>query len=118
MELLIDGTNDRCSRGEDINFQFTGFGVVGKVVSKGQTDGPAGVTLTLSKLGSTEVIKETTSEVGGSYGFERVLPGEYSVTAKHPSWTFDQVCFINGHWLLSIMFHDPILYYGNFFFVF
>ena len=31
VDLLIDGVNDLCSRGEDINFQFTGFGVVGKV---------------------------------------------------------------------------------------
>ena len=31
VELTIDGTTDKCSKGEDINFQFTGFGVVGKV---------------------------------------------------------------------------------------
>ena len=31
VDLLIDGQNDKCSKGEDINFQFTGFGVVGKV---------------------------------------------------------------------------------------
>ena len=30
-DLVIDGKNDLCSKGEDINFQFTGFGVVGKV---------------------------------------------------------------------------------------
>ena len=62
-----------------------------QVVSKGQSDGPAGVTLTLTKQGSTEVIKEAQSEVGGGYKFEKVLPGEYAVTARHPSWTFDQV---------------------------
>jgi hypothetical protein len=31
VELVIDGKTDKCSLGEDINFQFTGFGVVGKV---------------------------------------------------------------------------------------
>lgn len=31
IELHIDGKTDQCSKGEDINFQFTGFGVVGKV---------------------------------------------------------------------------------------
>lgn len=29
--LNIDGKTDKCSLSEDINFQFTGFGVVGKV---------------------------------------------------------------------------------------
>ena len=31
IQLHIDGKTDECSKGEDINFQFTGFGVVGKV---------------------------------------------------------------------------------------
>ena len=29
--LNIDGKTDKCSLQEDINFQFTGFGIVGKV---------------------------------------------------------------------------------------
>ena len=32
-ELQIDGVKDMCSKSEDINFQFTGFGVIGKVSS-------------------------------------------------------------------------------------
>lgn len=32
VELNIDGANDPCSKGEDINFLFTGFGVTGKVL--------------------------------------------------------------------------------------
>jgi len=31
VELSINGKTDKCSSGEDINFQFTGFGIVGKV---------------------------------------------------------------------------------------
>lgn len=31
LALNIDGKTDKCSRSEDVNFQFTGFGVVGKV---------------------------------------------------------------------------------------
>ena len=31
VELNIDGTTDRCSKGEDINFVFTGFTLSGKV---------------------------------------------------------------------------------------
>ena len=31
VDLHIDGETDACSKSEDINFRFTGFGVVGKV---------------------------------------------------------------------------------------
>ncbi len=31
VELRIEGQTDKCSKNEDINFQFTGFGIVGKV---------------------------------------------------------------------------------------
>ena len=75
-----------------------------QVVSKGQSDGPAGVTLTLTKQGSTEVIKEAQSEVGGGYKFEKVLPGEYAVTARHPSWTFDQVRHVYCYTFSSCFF--------------
>jgi len=86
VELNIDGTNDPCSKGDDINFMFTGFGVIGKIVSVGQVDGPAGVTLTLTKPKSADALKVTTSSVGGVFTFENVLPGEYVVTASHPTW--------------------------------
>jgi hypothetical protein len=31
VDLNIDGATDKCSKGEDINFQFVGFAVEGKV---------------------------------------------------------------------------------------
>ena len=31
MEVVIDGQKDKCSLNEDINFVFTGFGLVGRV---------------------------------------------------------------------------------------
>lgn len=31
IDLHVDGTTDKCSLGEDINFKFTGFSVTGKV---------------------------------------------------------------------------------------
>ena len=34
VELNIDGTTDKCSKGEDINFIFTGFTLSGKVSFK------------------------------------------------------------------------------------
>ena len=89
--LSIDGTTDPCSMNQDINFLFTGFGVVGKVISRGQDSGPAGVTLSLSKAKSTDVLETTTSTEGGAFTFENVLPGEYTVAASHPVWQFEKV---------------------------
>ncbi|ELT93278.1 hypothetical protein CAPTEDRAFT_179513 [Capitella teleta] len=90
VELHIDGQNDLCSKGEDINFQFTGFGVIGKVISQGQSSGPAGVTLTLKKLVGEETVKSTTSVDDGAFTFERVLPGEYFIEASHSVWKFEK----------------------------
>ena len=33
VDLHVDGSSDKCSLGQDINFQFKGFGVVGKVTA-------------------------------------------------------------------------------------
>jgi hypothetical protein len=89
VDLIIDGKTDKCSLQEDINFQFTGFGVVGKVVSRNQKEGPEGVQLTLKKAISEEVVKQTVSVKGGDYVFEKVLPGEYIIDAEHEPWHFD-----------------------------
>ena len=32
VEIAIDGSSDKCSKQEDINFHFTGFGIAGKNV--------------------------------------------------------------------------------------
>lgn len=57
-----------------------------QVVSEGEEMGPAGVTLTLTKAKVAEPLKFTTSSEGGVFTFENVLPGEYVVTASHPTW--------------------------------
>jgi len=31
--LMVDGTNDQCSRGEDIDFELVGFSVYGQVMN-------------------------------------------------------------------------------------
>ncbi|XP_022788925.1 nodal modulator 1-like [Stylophora pistillata] len=49
VELNIDGTTDKCSKGEDINFIFTGFTLSGKVVSNGRELGPSGVEISLQE---------------------------------------------------------------------
>ena len=61
------------------------------MISRGQDSGPAGVTLTLSKVASSEILETTLSAQGGVFTFENVLPGEYTVTASHPVWQFDKV---------------------------
>ncbi|CAB3977797.1 Nodal modulator 1 [Paramuricea clavata] len=85
VDLHIDGTTDKCTKGEDINFIFTGFTMFGKVVSKGRKIGPSGVKISLKSEGS-ERETETTEE--GFFTFSRVLPGKYSLAATHPTWTF------------------------------
>ena len=65
VDLHIDGTTDKCSKGEDINFRFTGFAIKGQVVSKGQAMGPEGVTLKLKDEKTGKVKQETTSVKDG-----------------------------------------------------
>lgn len=89
-DLKVDGETDKCSRGEDINFRFTGFTVSGKVISKGQSDGPAGVTVNLFKEGTTSVLQTTTTGEGGAYTFSKVMPGDYSVQATSTGYKFSQ----------------------------
>lgn len=89
VDLHIDGVNDICTKGEDINFMFTGFSVSGKVLSKGQRSGPAGVQVTLRKTG-TEVEQTSLTQIGGKYAFTRVLPGDYEIVASHPTWTLQK----------------------------
>ncbi|XP_061181394.1 BOS complex subunit NOMO1-like [Saccostrea echinata] len=88
--LKVDGETDKCSRGEDINFRFTGFTVSGKVISKGQSDGPEGVTVTLLKTGTTSVLQTTTTGEGGAYSFSKVMPGDYTVQATSTGYKFSQ----------------------------
>ncbi|XP_048407987.1 BOS complex subunit NOMO1 [Stegostoma tigrinum] len=89
VDLHVDGINDICTKGEDINFVFTGFSVSGKVLSNGQTSGPAGVHVTLRKAG-TVVDQTSLTQTGGKYVFTKVLPGDYEIFASHPTWTLQK----------------------------
>ncbi|XP_038065332.1 nodal modulator 1-like isoform X2 [Patiria miniata] len=88
VDLHIDGETDKCSRGEDINFKFTGFMLSGKVLSKGQSEGPAGVSVSLQRKGGDAAVVQSQTSAGGGYTFKQVLPGEYTLEATHPKWTF------------------------------
>lgn len=88
VELNIDGTTDKCSKGEDINFIFTGFTLSGKVVSKGRELGPSGVEISLQGSPGEKERKTVTAE-GGFFSFARVMPGKYNLKASHASWSFE-----------------------------
>ncbi|XP_063960103.1 BOS complex subunit NOMO1-like isoform X2 [Lytechinus pictus] len=89
VDLKIDGENDPCSQGKDINFFFKGYTVSGKVVSKGKKDGPEGVLISI-KPKDKDVAMETRTKTGGVYNIPNVLPGDFIITASHPSWTFEK----------------------------
>jgi hypothetical protein len=87
--LNVDGVNDPCSKNEDINFMFKGFGLSGKVVTLGdpQQNGPEAIKLNL--ISNNEVIDTTQSAHDGSYYFSNIMPGAYQVQAQdHPNQKF------------------------------
>ncbi|XP_053372624.1 nodal modulator 2-like [Mercenaria mercenaria] len=90
VELHVDGEKDKCSLGEDINFVFTGFSLVGKVISKGQVSGPAGVTVSLYKSGSKDVLQSVTTAEDGSYQFKKIMPGKYDIKATQDQFRFEK----------------------------
>lgn len=65
VELYVDGVSDICTKGGDINFVFTGFSVNGKVLSRGQPLGPAGVQVSLRNTGTEAKIQSTVTQPGG-----------------------------------------------------
>ncbi|XP_059139857.1 BOS complex subunit NOMO1-like isoform X2 [Physella acuta] len=90
VELKVDGENDPCSKGEDINFKFTGFSIMGIVASLGQTSGPADVKLDLISSLKPDVLQSTLTDGKGSFVFSNVMPGDYKILASHSSWQFSK----------------------------
>uniref|UniRef100_A0A8D1Q8R1 Nodal modulator 1 n=1 Tax=Sus scrofa TaxID=9823 RepID=A0A8D1Q8R1_PIG len=90
VELYVDGVSDICTKGGDINFVFTGFSVNGKVLSKGQPLGPAGVQVSLRSTGTDAKIQSTVTQPGGKFAFFKVLPGDYEILATHPTWALKE----------------------------
>ncbi|KAL1464886.1 hypothetical protein WDU94_004493 [Cyamophila willieti] len=87
--LNADGVTDHCSLNKDINFEFKGFSIHGKVVGIGEQKGPPGIKVSLSSndiKGRTR--QETTTAEDGSFQFKPVLPNQYLIEAEHPKWRF------------------------------
>lgn len=85
--IKFDGKTDECSQGLDINFDFKGFAILGKVISAGFDEGPSGVNLALS--GPDGLNLNSVSGEGGAFSFESIPPGSYSLKASHPSLSFE-----------------------------
>uniref|UniRef100_A0A8D0GN98 Prealbumin-like fold domain-containing protein n=1 Tax=Sphenodon punctatus TaxID=8508 RepID=A0A8D0GN98_SPHPU len=77
VDIHVDGINDICTKGGDINFVFTGFSVNGKVRF-----------LLYSPLCLTLTAHDDLVQGGGTFWFAffKVLPGEYEIFASHPTW--------------------------------
>lgn len=75
--MKVDGKNDLCTKGEDINFILTAFAVEG-VLRSGDGSGPADVALILIAENGT-VVSEAKTVADGSYRF-RASPGKYLVS--------------------------------------
>ncbi|KAG9337622.1 hypothetical protein JZ751_028379 [Albula glossodonta] len=61
-----------------------------KVLSKGQQLGPAGVDVSLRRTGADATLQTVLTQPSGKYTFFKVLPGDYDITASHPSWTLEK----------------------------
>ncbi|KAL6517503.1 hypothetical protein OROMI_033204 [Orobanche minor] len=84
--VVVDHTG--CNANEDINFQFTGFTLSGRVVgavSGGScshiSGGPTNVNVKLSSP-SGNVVSSVSTTSTGSYSFQNIIPGKYKISAS------------------------------------
>ncbi|EJW82695.1 hypothetical protein WUBG_06394 [Wuchereria bancrofti] len=76
-DLKVDGKNDLCTKGEDINFVLNAFAVEG-ILRSGDGNGPADVALILIAENGT-IVSEAKTVANGAYRF-RASPGKYLVS--------------------------------------
>uniref|UniRef100_A0AC34EZP7 Nodal modulator 1 n=1 Tax=Panagrolaimus sp. ES5 TaxID=591445 RepID=A0AC34EZP7_9BILA len=122
IDVNVDGKDDQCSKGADINFKQTGFTISGKVKS-GDLSGPRGFKLGLYTLDG-KLQSESATDSNGVYSF-KALPGSYvvynvdqeaqciergkvSVTLKDAPVIVQPDITISGH-LLNIKVNDESL---------
>ncbi|KAL6576944.1 hypothetical protein OROMI_011220 [Orobanche minor] len=86
VHVVVDHTG--CNANEDINFQFTGFTLSGRVVgavSGGScphiSGGPTSVNVKLSSP-SGNVVSSVSTTSTGSYSFQNIIPGKYKISAS------------------------------------
>ncbi|XP_052152388.1 uncharacterized protein LOC127770634 [Oryza glaberrima] len=90
--VVID--QNGCNGNADINFQFTGFMISGKVVgavggkSCSKHGGPSGVKVELS-TNSDELVASALTSSTGEYSFANIIPGRYKLRASHPNYEIE-----------------------------
>lgn len=90
IKLNFDGVNDICSQKKDVNFNFKGFGITGKVnIVNEPSAGAKGVTVSLHN-DKNQVISKTQTDDSGVFTFSPIVPGSYRVVASHESWHFSK----------------------------
>lgn len=79
-----------CNANEDINFQFTGFTLSGRIMGavggkscSVQNGGPSNVNVELLSPNGDLIYSVLTLQ-GGLYSFKNVIPGKYELRASHP----------------------------------
>lgn len=86
-EINFDGKTDLCSLGKDIDFNFKGFGITGRIGIANQEIGAKGVRVDL-KLEDGKPLRTTISDKNGVFEFTPVVPGKYVLKASHERWSF------------------------------
>jgi hypothetical protein len=90
--VVID--RNGCNGNADINFQFTGFMISGKVVgavggkSCSKRGGPSGVKVELL-TDSDELVASALTSSSGEYSFTNIIPGRYRLSASHPDYDIE-----------------------------
>ena len=65
------------------------FWFAGSIISSNRNTGPKGITVTLKLEGKGDTVQNGHSEEGGVFSFRNVLPGKYTVEAKHEKWLIE-----------------------------
>lgn len=90
-EINFDGKTDLCSLGKDINFNFKGFGITGRVGIQGQlTIGAKDVRVEMISDKGTTNVPHTFTDKNGVFEFTPVIPGNYLIKASHDRWSFSK----------------------------
>ncbi|KAK6118464.1 hypothetical protein DH2020_047731 [Rehmannia glutinosa] len=97
--VVVDHTG--CNANEDINFQFTGFTLSGRVVGAAsggscscKSGGPSNVNVELSSPNGNVVSSVSTTSTG-NYSFKNIIPGKYKI--GFDNGVVDDIFFASGY---------------------
>ena len=97
MIIDVDGKSDRCSREEDINFDFIGYKIEGKIIHRHESGAMVNdVTIKLELVDASGTVLDSTishNKDSGKYYFSGVATGKYVVRIGKeslPAYSFQQ----------------------------